>query len=219
MRCGLAVARAVGGFPVEYFLYYEDTDLSWRLGLTGQRIRYAPDAVVHHLHSASSDQKSASFAFHNQRNQLLTVLRNAPLPLALASVGRFRADHRRAGGAAGRPSTASGPGIGCGCSGGAADAAGHLGGAAADRAGGDGVPAGVCRAVARLTGSMQALGRVGWSPGLLPVGARSRRSRLASAFARSTTSRGPPCRSRSVIRDHRRPTVLAGGTGRRIIRR
>jgi GT2 family glycosyltransferase len=82
-------ARAVGGFPVEYFLYYEDTDLSWRLGLTGQRIRYAPDAVVHHLHSASSDQKSESFAFHNQRNQLLTVLRNAPLPLALASVGRF----------------------------------------------------------------------------------------------------------------------------------
>jgi len=82
-------ARSVGGFPVEYFLYYEDTDLSWRLGLTGHRIRYAPDAVVHHLHSASSDQKSASFAFHNQRNQLLTVLRNAPLPLALASIGRF----------------------------------------------------------------------------------------------------------------------------------
>ena len=44
---------------------------------------------MHHLHSASSDQKSASFAFHNQRNQLLTVLRNAPLLLALASVGRF----------------------------------------------------------------------------------------------------------------------------------
>jgi GT2 family glycosyltransferase len=89
--CALRVdaARAVGGFPVDYFLYYEDTDLSWRLGLTGQRIRYAPDAVVHHLHSASSDQKSASFAFHNQRNQLLTVLRNAPLLLALASVGRF----------------------------------------------------------------------------------------------------------------------------------
>src|SRR6185436_4239649 len=83
------VARAAGGFPVEYFLYYEDTDLSWRLGLTGQRIRYVPDAVVHHLHSATSDQKSASFAFHNQRNQLLTVLRNAPVPLALASVGRF----------------------------------------------------------------------------------------------------------------------------------
>jgi hypothetical protein len=82
-------ARAVGGFPVEYFLYYEDTDLSWRLGLTGQRIRYAPDAVVHHLHSASSDQRSTSFAFYNHRNQLLTVLRNAPVPLALASVGRF----------------------------------------------------------------------------------------------------------------------------------
>jgi GT2 family glycosyltransferase len=82
-------ARVMGGFPVPFFLYYEDTDLSWRLGLAGHRIRYAPDAVVHHLHSASSDQSSVLFAFHNQRNQLLTVLRNAPLSLAAGAVGRF----------------------------------------------------------------------------------------------------------------------------------
>lgn len=84
-----SMAREVGGFPVPYFLYYEDTDLSWRLGLAGWRIRYAPNAVVHHLHSASSDQGSVLFAFHNQRNQLLTVLRNAPAGLALASIARF----------------------------------------------------------------------------------------------------------------------------------
>ena len=86
-----SAARELGGFPVPYFLYYEDTDLSWRLGLSGLRIRYAPAAVVHHLHSASSDQSSVTFAFHNQRNQLLTVLRNAPAGLAIASLLRFLA--------------------------------------------------------------------------------------------------------------------------------
>ncbi|WP_395726233.1 glycosyltransferase family 2 protein [Nakamurella sp.] len=84
-------ARTVGGFPVEFFLYYEDTDLSWRLGLAGHRIRYTPGAVVHHLHSASSDQSSVLFAFHNQRNQLLTLVRNAPPGLVLVATARFLA--------------------------------------------------------------------------------------------------------------------------------
>ena len=38
--------RAVGGFPRRFFLYYEDTDLSWRLRLAGWTIRYEPGAVV-----------------------------------------------------------------------------------------------------------------------------------------------------------------------------
>lgn len=81
--------RAVGGVPAEFFLYYEDTDLSWRLRRAGFSIRYCPDAIVDHLHSASSDQRSAAFAYFNQRNQLLTVLRNGPATLTLACFGRF----------------------------------------------------------------------------------------------------------------------------------
>lgn len=84
-----ATARKLGGFPPEYFLYYEDTDLAWRLRLAGHRIRYAPTSVVRHLHAASSDRSSALFAYYNQRNQLLTVTRNAPVGLALAVVARF----------------------------------------------------------------------------------------------------------------------------------
>ena len=81
--------RAVGGVPPEFFLYYEDTDLSWRLRRAGFSIRYSPEAIVDHLHSASSDQRSAAFAYFNQRNQLLTVLRNGPAGLVLACFGRF----------------------------------------------------------------------------------------------------------------------------------
>jgi GT2 family glycosyltransferase len=81
--------KAVGGFDADYFMYYEDTDLSWRLRLAGWRIAYAPDAVVHHLHAASSDSQSQMFAFHNERNRLLTLLADAPLGFAVSKIVRF----------------------------------------------------------------------------------------------------------------------------------
>jgi GT2 family glycosyltransferase len=87
----LAVAplRSVGGFPARYFLYYEDTDVSWRLRLAGHRIGYAPDAVVRHAHSASADQGSALFSFHNERNRLLMLTRCAPSSFAARQLLRF----------------------------------------------------------------------------------------------------------------------------------
>jgi GT2 family glycosyltransferase len=79
----------VGGFARRFFLYYEDTDLSWRLRLAGWDIRYEPAAVVHHAHSATVDQTSTGFAFHNERNRLLMLTRCAPLPRVLRAVLRF----------------------------------------------------------------------------------------------------------------------------------
>lgn len=84
-----AAVRDVGGFPAPFFLYYEDTDTSWRLRLAGLRVAYAPDAVVRHAHSASTDQTSALFSFHNERNRLLTLTRCAPLPFAVGQLARF----------------------------------------------------------------------------------------------------------------------------------
>jgi GT2 family glycosyltransferase len=81
--------RAVGGFAAEWFMYYEDTDLSWRLRLAGWRIVYAPDAVVWHRHAASSDAASRFFAFQNERNRLLMLVRNAPIRTAVGAAARF----------------------------------------------------------------------------------------------------------------------------------
>ncbi len=81
--------KAVGGVDPAWFMYYEDTDLSWRLRLAGWEVLYCPAAVVQHEHAASSDVRSAGFAFHNERNRLLTLARNAPAAVALAAVGRF----------------------------------------------------------------------------------------------------------------------------------
>ncbi|MGZ4619624.1 MAG: glycosyltransferase family 2 protein, partial [Frankiaceae bacterium] len=84
-----AALREIGLFADEFFTYYEDTDLSWRLRLAGWQIRYEPTAVVHHLHAATSDVRSRSFAFYNERNRLLMLTRNAPPSTAVRQVVRF----------------------------------------------------------------------------------------------------------------------------------
>ena len=93
--CGCAVAlrtsagRAVGWFDEHFFLYYEDTDLSWRLRAAGWAIRYEPTAVVRHVHSATSIEWSPTFVFHTDRNRLLMLVKNATAGLALREVARY----------------------------------------------------------------------------------------------------------------------------------
>jgi GT2 family glycosyltransferase len=58
--CGGAMAiqkrvfESVGGFDPEFFAYYEDVDLGWRLWVQGHRIHYVPGAVCYHHHSSTS---------------------------------------------------------------------------------------------------------------------------------------------------------------------
>ncbi|MDQ3096464.1 MAG: glycosyltransferase, partial [Actinomycetota bacterium] len=93
--CGCAVAlRTTAGheadwFDDDFFLYYEDTDLSWRLRAAGWTIRYEPTAVVRHVHSASSVEWSPTFVFHTDRNRLLMLVKDATAGLALREVGRY----------------------------------------------------------------------------------------------------------------------------------
>lgn len=81
--CGCAVAfrteagRQMDWFDDDFFLYYEDTDLSWRLRLAGWSLRYEPTAVVRHVHSASSIEWSPTFVFHTTRNRLLMLVKDA----------------------------------------------------------------------------------------------------------------------------------------------
>jgi len=96
LLCGAAVClrtealRDVGVFDDRFFMYYEDTDLSWRLHAAGWDIRYLPDAVVRHLHSASSVEWSPFFTFHVERNRLLLLAKNAPAGLAAGQALRFQ---------------------------------------------------------------------------------------------------------------------------------
>ena len=82
-----AVADA-GGFDPWLFLYYEDTDLSWRMRAHGWTVRYAPGAVAEHLHAASSDTESPLFRYHNTRNALVVATRHAPAGVAVRAWAR-----------------------------------------------------------------------------------------------------------------------------------
>lgn len=86
-----AELRAAGGVPASYFCYYEDTDTAWRLRLNGWQVRFAADAVVVHLHGASTRPGSAAFHRWNERNRLLTLIRCAPGVVAFREVARFTA--------------------------------------------------------------------------------------------------------------------------------
>ena len=81
----------VGLFDERFFLYYEDTDLSWRGRLRGWRYVYEPGAVVRHRHAASSGVGSPMFNYYTERNRLLVLAKNAPAKLAWRSgLGEIR---------------------------------------------------------------------------------------------------------------------------------
>jgi len=73
---------SVGVFDERLFLYYEDTDLSWRGRLQGWRYVYEPRALVRHRHAQSSGVGSPVFRFHTERNRLLVLAKCAPARLA-----------------------------------------------------------------------------------------------------------------------------------------
>ena len=75
--------QQVGLFDERFFLYYEDTDLSWRGRLLGWRYRYVPASVVRHEHAATSGEGSDLFRYYVERNRLLMLAKDAPARLAL----------------------------------------------------------------------------------------------------------------------------------------
>lgn len=72
----------VGGFDEDFFCYFEDVDLGFRLRLAGYKCLYVPDAVVDHVGSASSGGRRSDFAvYHGHRNLVWCFLKNMPSPL------------------------------------------------------------------------------------------------------------------------------------------
>jgi GT2 family glycosyltransferase len=68
----------VGGFDEDFFSYHEDVDLGFRLRLRGFRCLYVPEAVMHHIGSASYGKASAFAIYHGHRNLVWTYVKNMP---------------------------------------------------------------------------------------------------------------------------------------------
>jgi len=114
--CGAAVLFRtpylldVGAFEERLFLYYEDTDLSWRGANRGWRYRFVPDAECWHIHGAVTGLTTDAVVVLQARNRLLVATRNAPwpqvvlpwirvalsIPRALVGVGRRPTASQRA---------------------------------------------------------------------------------------------------------------------------
>lgn len=80
----------IGDFDEDYFAYREDVDLSLRAFLRGHRCLYVPEARVRHRGSATLGSR-----FHPKiirlttRNQILTIIKNYPLPVFLRALPRI----------------------------------------------------------------------------------------------------------------------------------
>jgi hypothetical protein len=67
-----AVFEALGGFDADFFLYMEDTDLSWRAQLAGWRCVFAPKSVVLHDYSLRVGPLKT---FYQERNRYCLLLK------------------------------------------------------------------------------------------------------------------------------------------------
>ncbi|RMG95922.1 MAG: glycosyltransferase family 2 protein [Chloroflexi bacterium] len=66
-----------GGFDPDYFAYFEDVDLGWRLWLMGYKVVYAPKATVYHRHHGTWDKvNDAKRWVLAERNTLATIIKN-----------------------------------------------------------------------------------------------------------------------------------------------
>ncbi|MGA2790392.1 MAG: glycosyltransferase family 2 protein [Candidatus Bathyarchaeia archaeon] len=73
------VFHEVDGFDADYFMYYEDIDLSWRLRLRGYSIEFAASSVVYHIAGAASGKQVHAMtvpSFYSGRNYIATLVKN-----------------------------------------------------------------------------------------------------------------------------------------------
>ncbi len=64
---------SLGGFDPDFFLYLEDTDLSWRTRLAGYRILYVPQSILYHDYALRFGPLKT---FYQERNRYLMLLKN-----------------------------------------------------------------------------------------------------------------------------------------------
>ena len=66
----------IGGLCPYFFMYVDDTDMAWRMRLSGRRIRYCPEAVVVHEYEF---EKGPHKWFYLERNRTWALLSNLRL--------------------------------------------------------------------------------------------------------------------------------------------
>lgn len=82
-----AVFDEIGLFDETHFAYLEDIDVAYRARIAGYRNLYIPEAVVHHVGSATSGSVYNEFKIrHSSRNSIYLIYKNMPWPQILLNL-------------------------------------------------------------------------------------------------------------------------------------
>jgi hypothetical protein len=84
-----AMLDEIGGFDDRFFMYYEDTDLSWRAWLRGWEVHYTHEAIIRHIHCGTTQEWSPFFVFLTERNRLAMLLKNGSFRQVIRNWSRY----------------------------------------------------------------------------------------------------------------------------------
>jgi hypothetical protein len=93
--CAIMIKKEViektGLFPENFFLYYEEWDLSARVQKAGYLIWYQSEATIHHKESMTVGRENPMKTYYLTRNRILYMRRNsAPFNFLVFSIYRIR---------------------------------------------------------------------------------------------------------------------------------
>jgi GT2 family glycosyltransferase len=82
----MAMLHDIGFFDEDFFLLYEDVDLSFRAQLKGYQCLYVPEALVYHRSSSSIVCDSPLSVYYGHRNLEWVYIQNMPFRLLLRTI-------------------------------------------------------------------------------------------------------------------------------------
>jgi GT2 family glycosyltransferase len=83
------VWRRLGGFEERFFMYHDDTDLSWRCWQQGLQVVYVPDAVSVHRYEFSRNPRKYYLLERNRLLFVLTLFQGRTLLLIAPALAAF----------------------------------------------------------------------------------------------------------------------------------
>jgi len=79
-----SIFKKIGGFDEDYFMYLEETDLSWRVWLAGYRVVFIPQSKVYHAFNTPKKSFKRYYPknivrYYGCRNYISTLVKNLEL--------------------------------------------------------------------------------------------------------------------------------------------
>lgn len=89
----IEMLKQIDLFDEDFFLYYEDVDVSFRAQLAGWKVMYTPNAIAHHKIGASSDKLPGITTYQTAKNLPWLLWKNVPWRFIPVILPRFFVAH------------------------------------------------------------------------------------------------------------------------------